>query len=176
MKVAIYPDHKIINPYIKIQSEHIKTFAEVTHFKSGKDILKLGKRLPARQFDAIIINWLENKALKEGEISLTSILKFFTYSIILRLATKRLIFVKHNYYSHSSTGLSRFISKCCILYLERLSSHTVAHSPHIKNSFFIPHPLYGGKMEVDKKLDYYLFFGRLMGGIKKQTKYLYLNL
>lgn len=123
-----------------------------------------------QKFDFVFINWLENKAFrKDGRILISGILYSIAWFLILKLKSKKVVYVKHNNYPHNSKGLAKKLGFLLIDFFVRYADVVIVHSPaSVTNSkmVYIPHPLYNVELMqnvqnpvIDK--EYYICFGRI---------------
>ena len=124
--------------------ELLGAFGEVTPF--SERVRGMRAWLPRRRaYDVVILNWLENKIVDgEGRLSYTAACKLFVQTLLFRLQARRLIFVRHNRYPHSTQRRhAARVSHWLDLY-EQLFDAAVTHSAAETTARrdYCPHPLY----------------------------------
>ncbi|MCY4045806.1 MAG: glycosyltransferase [Cellvibrionales bacterium] len=161
----IYPSLSAGNSYVTLQE---KAIAEC-----GYHVLPfrklINKLFTQRDHDdVIVINWLESQAVNtDGSLSIKYFFSFFLKIVLIILSRKKMVWVRHNYKSHSANGLSLWVSNLFQSILESLSDRVVCHSKdHAKaTDYFIPHPLYyEGNLSNTKThaKESFVFIGALM--------------
>ena len=118
-------------------------------------------------YDVAIVNWLENSFFIGGKMTFRSLFTGCFVFLVLRVVSKKMIFVQHNKSVHGTTAVSRLVSKFIISCIKFFSSASVIHDPTVdekgKRLCYIPHPLYKiDNTESNSSLgDYYCIFGRI---------------
>ncbi|MDP2522049.1 hypothetical protein Q8W30_05635 [Neptunomonas phycophila] len=125
------------------------------------------KNIFKRNETCAFVNWLDNELVsKKGEITLKGFVKALLMMILFRLFCKKVFFVKHNNYPHSTKLNHAGIVKFLVSVLERLATKVIIHDESIKkkNYVFVPHPLYSecyDEIDVNIVGDYFSYFGRI---------------
>lgn len=138
---------------------------DVKHIKLRDSLRLQGRR------DLLFINWIEESAKKNGRFMFSKSLLVVISLIVARLRWKKIIYVKHNNYSHDSGTTDKIISSFLIRFSSLLSDRTIVHSPHLRSSslHYVPHPLYEISdleempHEASKLIDseFYFIFGKI---------------
>lgn len=171
MKILYFPpDGKNINGYtarFRNILTHYGSVNELFYKNIIKDILKLR----FFKYDLIFFNWLDSRLInKNGRYSKFSILKVLVRYTLARLASKKIVFVKHNFYPHHTYIPDIDKVKKSVNFLESLCTYSIVHSPICtnKNRYYVPHPLYQYPIlpaPFQKNIfepNLYVFFGRIV--------------
>ncbi|WP_341743228.1 hypothetical protein [Azonexus hydrophilus] len=123
-------------------------------------------------------NWIENCIVNEkGRISALGIARFIFKIILIKVMSRKSIFVRHNNYPHNSSTQTGLWAGRIIDIAEKAFDHVITHSGHNEttNRTYIPHPLYKFPVTVrnNKKSEhprnYFLIFGRILPYKKIET-------
>jgi len=172
MKILFYPEPDGANDYVPNMVKNIEAVAgETVSFSPNikEIVLKPHKTFCYKKYDVAIINWLENNVRGSGVgLSFLSVIKFFIYIAFFKLAAKKTVYVRHNFYPHDMPEKDARRAKKIIDFAENLFDKKVAHSGHLidQGYFYIPHPLYNVDDQVSAidettEKQYYLIFGRV---------------
>lgn len=124
--------------------------------------------------DIIVVNWFENSIVnKHNKVSLFCIVKAFLKLFVLKLAFKKIIFVRHNDYPHGVIGVGKIISKWITNILYSFANEKICHSIVYQRGGYkyVPHPLYHEIKPTsvpsrfyfcEKEHDLYVIFGRIV--------------
>lgn len=166
-KILFYPKFGE-NQYTENIFNAVKSFSEdidqVEPINFG--ILKNG----INAYDIAIVHWLDNTLVNANKsVSIMSILKYLTKFIILKIVSKKIVYVRHNIYPHALTGRSAKIAQHLIEFVIKLCDKCVVHSGHLEtnDTVYIPHPLYNiqnqESLTVNQDLeDFFVIFGRIL--------------
>ncbi len=149
--------------------ELLSSFAEVVSFDGVVATLRSGDG----RLDAVVVNWTDNDLLdrRSRKVAARKIVKLFARTLAMRLAARRLVFVRHNNYPHAvapghEARASRWVSR-----YERLFDAVITHSGDASQRprLYCPHPLYHRMATLPDatSLDplparYYVVFGRVV--------------
>lgn len=172
MKILFYPEPDGANQYTSNMVENLEAVSgEALSFSPNiKDIvLRPHKTFRYKKYDVAIISWLENNLRGSGiAMSLFGVMKFFTYIVFFKLAAKKTVYVRHNFYPHDLPEKQTKLAKKIVDVAERLFDKKAAHSGHLINEGYdyIPHPLYQIENKditpIENDVEkYYLVFGRV---------------
>ncbi|HBT4817021.1 TPA: hypothetical protein MB325_001027 [Klebsiella quasipneumoniae subsp. quasipneumoniae] len=126
---------------------------------------------PFKKKDLCVINWIDNQFLNEkGRVSIVGTLKVYLKIALLKIHCKKIAYVRHNVYPHSTHKDSIFTLTQMTNRLSRFFDITFVHSPKFLQSVekYIPHPLYQYPLTVDEHStvqrddDLYIIFGRIV--------------
>lgn len=158
------------NAYTERCIDILNRFGKVSSPPHIRQLLKHPLRIQPNSFDFIILNWVENCIVdRQGKISTKGIFKLFIQIILLKIVSRKLIFVRHNNYPHNATHTSAKWAEKVIDLTEYLCDHVITHSGHNAQPkrAYIPHPLYhlpnqltDSEAQIEK--DYFLVFGRIL--------------
>jgi beta-1,4-mannosyltransferase len=172
MKVLFYPAPDDENDYSQNMLKNIRAVVNGTikYSPNIKDIvLRPHKTFCYKKYDVAIINWLENNVRNERKgLSIFGVIKFFVYILYFKLAAKKTVYVRHNFYPHDMPVRQAKLAKKIVDFAEKLFDKKVTHSGHLVTSgyTYIPHPLYDvaehkATSLLNDKSSYYLIFGRV---------------
>lgn len=168
-KVVYFPKSGGANAYpVRIQNI-LASFSDVEGLNLKSTIREILKCNFSKK-DVLILNWIESDIIgKNGQVSLTGILKVLLKVFIFKLKFKKIIFVRHNIYPHKTDKKNSHVAKKLVDKLESLFDHKVVHSPvYAKNGYeYIPHPLYKHPLVIDNNTDEcennkFIIFGRIL--------------
>ncbi len=133
----------------------------------------LAASFPPRRFDCIVVNWTDNDLLdrRSRAVAARKIVKLFARTLAMRVACRRLVFVRHNNYPHATAAgheadAARWVSR-----YERLFDAVVTHSGEDRQRprLYCPHPLYHRVEPSPPRTSsdplperYYVVFGRIV--------------
>jgi glycosyltransferase involved in cell wall biosynthesis len=132
-----------------------------------------GLRSGRGRLDCLILNWTDNDLLdrRSRRVAARKVVKLFAKTIAMRLATRRLVFVRHNVYPHAVAAGHEADAQRWVDRYERLFDAVVTHSgdDSQRTRLYCPHPLYR-RVEaiVDSSLArtlparYFVVFGRIV--------------
>jgi len=164
-KIAYAPLDETRNSYTLQFSKILKKFGKVESVSYSPSVWF------TKKVDFAIINWPEDAfvAPKTGNPCLTGIAKTFTKLLILKFRAKKIIYVQHNYYPHSTKDKWAPLIKWLISIYRQLADQCWVHSgiTTIPNSYYIPHPAYSSQEIQNNELkalskDTYVVFGRVL--------------
>jgi len=129
--------------------------------------------LRSGRLDVLVLNWTDNDLLdrRTKTVAPRKVIKLFTKTIALRLAAKRLVFVRHNNYPHAvAAGHEAHAARWVDRY-ERLFDVVLTHSGEDRQRprRYCPHPLYhrvtaatNGPVLDRLPARYFVLFGRIV--------------
>jgi len=128
------------NPYVQrlkqaIGMHELQIDGSVTD-KAFPDLLREGLRS-----DAVVLNWLENLPLRRMGVLQSLIV--LVYLRLLKLRGTRIIWIKHNKFSHSRKwfGLTRMIQSALISCADHILTHSLDTGlPKTNKLHYLPHP------------------------------------
>lgn len=145
----VIPQFLYEQDYIENQKNLIRasnTDYEILHYENLLDIITTYLTKGFTKIDLVVINWFENKLLVSNnvrKVSFFSLFKGMVFFLLLRVISKKLIYIKHNSYPHELKTSHIFICKFFIEIAEKLSDKVACHSnaPVYNKYSYVPHPL-----------------------------------
>lgn len=137
---------------------------KVNHIVPG--LIKSG----INHYDVSIVHWLENWLVNDVDdkrLTLRSGMRFLLRIFVLKIISKKVIYVRHNIYPHSLNSRDGKIAKWLTDLACKLSDVCVVHSGHLGRKYtYVPHPLYKfegqtGAIETDEQKRF-VVFGRIV--------------
>jgi glycosyltransferase involved in cell wall biosynthesis len=130
-------------------------------------------RMHHRRIDWLVLNWTDNDLLdrKTKRVAARKIVRLFAKTLLMRLAARRLAFVRHNVYPHAVARGGEERARRWVDRYERLFDAVLAHSGDEtqRGRDYCPHPLY---RRVDAVVDppllhalparFFVVFGRIV--------------
>lgn len=174
--LAFIPDDDYGNAYIARMRELFGTFGPVHGYNSRTALRSL---LPGdrKRTSLLIINWLENDLIvrSSGRVSKRALLRLVLRTLVMKLGSRRLLFVRHNRQPHSTRKSSAALARRLVDWYERLFDIVITHSGEpgaltdrrgkvIRH--YVPHPLYA-RQEPNVSArrvvpgEYLVLFGRI---------------
>jgi glycosyltransferase involved in cell wall biosynthesis len=165
-RIAYFPPPSDKNSYTIRMTEILNSFGTVTPI-TPKKIGKLASEW--KRFDVVFFNWLENKAFnKNGDISFKGLILAFVWFQIMRVISKKIVYVRHNNYPHNIKEKNISFSMKLMNYFESHSDSAIVHAEYLSNykRVYVPHPLYSflnsnTERKINKYGSYYVCFGRI---------------
>lgn len=120
--------------------------------------------------DCIVVNWTDNDLLDRSSrtVAARKIVKLFARTLAMRLAARRLVFVRHNNYPHATAPGHEDDARRWVARYERLFDAVVTHSgdPSQRPRHYCPHPLYH-RVAADRATEVpptpcFVVFGRIV--------------
>jgi glycosyltransferase involved in cell wall biosynthesis len=174
--IGIHPYELRENSYIARNKKILGRVGTVVDVPRARLLLKaLVKRIirlkTPKLYDVLIINWPENVIVSPaGTPTLGGILDYFIALQLYRIASVKLIYVRHNELPHGVLKCHRKKLKSLITRGQNFADIVVAHSPVYARDHgyhYVPHPLYSVELCASSNEDYqYVIFGR----VKKYKK------
>lgn len=167
-RIFYFPFSSGVNKY----SERIRTIlgsiADVAPLSLKEECANLLK-LRKRKRGVAVVNWVENMLVSSnGRFSFYGLLKLVFAIIALKIRFDKVIYIQHNFYPHNTKKSDIKRVRWCINHLTKFVDITVAHSPHLSDKVYIPHPLYRSPMvsfpannNFNRDDKSYLIFGRI---------------
>lgn len=171
VRIGYSPFSDTENAYVERNKEILSRLGSVHELPRLRKIVVHPLQHLGARLDVAVINWWDNELVSEktGKLSLPGLFGFLLKSGVIRLLTRKVIFVRHNNYPHHANRqagprIARLLDR-----LEALFSVSVTHSGHntMARRLYAPHPLYrtsGGKDAAvipEPQGDYYVAFGRI---------------
>ena len=165
-KIIYYPFDTGVNQYGQRMKEVLSRLGDVEKF-SYRQVLTS----PFKKNELGVVNWIDNQFLnKKGRVSIVGTLKVYLKIALLKIHCKKIAYVRHNVYPHSSHPDSILTLTHMTDRLSRFFDVTFVHSPKFSQSVekYIPHPLYQYPLTVDEHSgiqrddDLYIIFGRIV--------------
>ncbi|EQB2469853.1 glycosyltransferase family protein [Klebsiella quasipneumoniae] len=147
-KISYYPFKLVDNNYTEnfkdILSSVCRTDICGLDFKDTVNDLVKGN---FKKNNVVILNWMENELVhKNGKVVIIGVLKSFAKMLILKMAYKRVVYVRHNLYPHNTIKKHVNIARYLTTLLASIADLRISHSPVFKDKMgevlYIPHPLY----------------------------------
>lgn len=168
-KIGYIPYKESENAYTNRMVELLSQIGNIYEIEEPKELIKNLFKIRCKNYDAIITNWIENRIISNtGTLKISSVTKYIIHIILLRLLTKRLIFVKHNNYPHTTIEKHRSKALRIINFTQNFFYISVTHSGHnsSKKQIYIPHPLYkhqeSSRKPKPEQENFFLIFGRIL--------------
>lgn len=161
--VSIFPKNST-NAYLFRIKECFEQLEGVTVRTIGvREILGSLADAIHRRRRVVIVNWIENFAVKEGAFDVLGAVKVVAACLLMRLAYGRVAYCLHNYYPHGLKAEHRRYASRLISVIRLLVDVTYCHSPMVREAEYVPHPLYDPKFDVlsAAKLNRFVMFGRI---------------
>ncbi|HED1541280.1 TPA: hypothetical protein R4S87_001247 [Kluyvera cryocrescens] len=167
--IFYFPFSSGVNKYSERIRAILGTIADVSPLSLKEEcsnFLKFKKRMKG----IAVINWVENMLISnhDGSFSITGLLKLFFAILVLKVRFEKVIYIQHNLYPHDAKDSDIIKIKWAINILTKVVDVTAAHSPHLKNKIYVPHPLYHSPMITQVGYRHfvsedapYLIFGRI---------------
>jgi glycosyltransferase involved in cell wall biosynthesis len=125
------------------------------------------------RLDVLVLNWTDNDLLdrRTRTVALRKVVKLFAKTIAMRLAAKKLVFVRHNVYPHAVAAGGEENARRWVDRYEKLFDVVLTHSgdESQRPRHYCPHPLYRrvepiGDSALLRELPsrYFVVFGRIV--------------
>lgn len=166
LKILFCPDFDQ-NQYVENIYKIIESIdsVEITRVKNiTPGLIKLG----FNHYDVSVVHWLENWLVNEEDkrLTLRSTLRFFLRFFVLKIISRKVIYVRHNIYPHSLSGKDGRIAQWFANVACKLSDECIVHSGHLDNRYsYVPHPLYKFENKAIARSDgseKFVIFGRII--------------
>lgn len=167
LKILFFPDFDQ-NQYTENIYRIIESIEDVSIERVNDLPLNLVKR-GFKHYDVAVVSWLENWLVdsKKKQLTLKTTIRFLSRIIVLKLVSKKLIYIRHNIYPHSFHGRTGKLAARITDFACWLAGHSIAHSGHLGAGYkYVPHPLYSfDKLSEDIQevsSQRYVIFGRII--------------
>lgn len=173
LRIGFMPFGHITNRYAERFVEILGEFGRVSELPGPKSLLRR-PRLPRREFDIAIVNWVEFDLVRhDGAFSILGFLKAVARILFVRSVARRLVYVRHNHYPHGTRERDVERARRAVDLIERLFDVVLIHSGHETGPGreYVPHPLYRlapDTLDVAESAlldelpeDFYVVFGRI---------------
>jgi glycosyltransferase involved in cell wall biosynthesis len=174
--IAFLPDYKVANAYTVRMQEILSSFGRLE--KLGAKSRALGLlRGKLQRVDLVVVNWEENALVsrKTRGVSAAGTVKLLLKIVAMKLFARRMVFVRHNHYPHSTRAKSAPVVRRLVDRYEGLFDFVFVHSgaeleTHNRTKrHYLPHPLYRmicdtAREELPPELParYFVMFGRII--------------
>lgn len=169
LRIGYTPFENKENAYTKRTIEILSHLGSVSKTPTLRDFLRNPFRHKPGSYEFTISNWTENSIINpKGNLSAIGTLKFILNIALMKIISKKTIFVRHNNYPHNSSTRTAPRAERIIDIAEYFFDHVVTHSGHNESSkrIYIPHPLYKFPDSAQKGRinpgNYFLIFGRIL--------------
>jgi len=172
--IAYIPAEDFTNTYTIRMRELLSDFGHVEKFYFKARLLRLLKG-DFRRIDVAFVNWLENELINidTGRVSWRGTIKLLIKTLLLKLTTRQIVFVRHNLYPHAASNESARAARWIVDRYERLFDMVFIHSganitaaENNRHRYYLPHPLYSlvARQVRPRNLPerYFLVFGRIV--------------
>lgn len=161
-----YPDTQS-NAYSERMTSILSRIGGVDPFPSPRDLACRPYKFFRRRFDVVYLSWVEQTAFHPhtGKILLLRRLLLFAYLLVSKMASRKVVWIKHNNYPHHVTDES--VKALAVSLMDNIESFVdvvITHSPLESRGKrqYVPHPLYAFDNLEEKTLhfdEYFLIFG-----------------
>lgn len=147
-KVAILPRRVAQEEYLLRIEEIMAPTMDMCRMPSQSRLLRDRLKGRPRPFEALLLQWIDNAMIDaKGRFSLKGYLRAFVKVAVYRLWARRIVFVRHNQYPHSTHSDDADRVRKAVDRFERHCDASIVHSPaeltsSIPNRVYCPHPLY----------------------------------
>lgn len=174
-RITYYPYFHTGNQYTERMIQLHSSFAEVVPFEGFYKALKTMVARGFKRNDFSVINWLETECLDRvtKRFSITRAASLLVKLLVLKVVTKNIVMVVHNYYPHgaATSDIPRILRFMRLM--EKLSDVVISHSGADAGRYeYVPHPLYQFKsgppslqvpeLALLQGKPYFIVFGRIM--------------
>ena len=160
-------ENSVEKGYTLRMRELLASLGDVVRFDGVMAAMRNGR------LDWLVVNWTDNDLLdrKTRTVAWRKVAKLFAKTVVLRLATRRLAFVRHNAYPHAVAAGHEADAARWVDRYERLFDVVLTHSGDAtqRPRRYCPHPLYHRNDEpcdrtvIDRlPQHYFVVFGRLV--------------
>jgi hypothetical protein len=174
--IAFLPDYKVANAYTVRMQEILSSFGRLEKLGAKSRALGLLKG-KLQRVDLVVVNWEENALVsrKTRGVSAAGTAGLLLKIIAMKLFARRMVFVRHNHYPHSTRAKSVPVVRRLVDRYESLFDFVFVHSgaeveAHSRTKrHYLPHPLYrtvsdAAREEPPPELppQYFVTFGRIV--------------
>jgi glycosyltransferase involved in cell wall biosynthesis len=175
--IAYIPADDFTNTYTIRMRELLSTFGHLEKFYFKARLLSLLKG-DFRRIDVAFVNWMENESIDmpSGRVSWRGTIRLLIKTLLLKLAARQTVFVRHNLYPHAASNESARAARWLVDRYERLFDMVFVHSgvnltaaESNRHRYYLPHPLYSLAIDVARQVRprnsperYFLVFGRIV--------------
>jgi beta-1,4-mannosyltransferase len=174
--IAFLPDYAIANSYTLRMQEILASFGRIERLATKARLLGLLKD-GFRRIDLVLVNWEENALVSKrtGRVSASRVIFVFLKVAAMKLVARRVAFVRHNHYPHTTRRKSISLARWLVDRYEGLFDFVFVHSgveavrrgEGLKR-YYLPHPLYRRledaempQVPADLPERYFVVFGRI---------------
>jgi glycosyltransferase involved in cell wall biosynthesis len=175
--IAYIPADNFTNTYTIRMRELLSAFGHLETFYFKARLLRFLKG-DFRRIDIAFVNWLENELIdiNTGRVSWRGTIKLLIKTLLLKLAARQIVFVRHNLYPHAASNESARAARWIVDRYESLFDLVFIHSgaditavENNRHRYYLPHPLYSLAIDVARQVRplnsperYFLVFGRIV--------------
>jgi glycosyltransferase involved in cell wall biosynthesis len=175
--IAFLPDYTVANAYTVRMQEILSSFGRLEKLGTRSRALRLLRGKLSR-VDVVVVNWEENAFVSEKTrgVSASGTIKLLFKAFAMRLFARRMVFVRHNHYPHSTRPKSTSRVRWLVDRYEGLFDCVFVHSgaelgTHngTAKRHYLPHPLYHTVPEAANTTQqfelperYFVTFGRIV--------------
>ncbi|GAA0533950.1 hypothetical protein [Pigmentiphaga daeguensis] len=151
-------------------AEILARIGTVQAFPSPREFVFKPWSVFKQRYDYVFLNWIESLVFNgpNGEISFSRALLLGLYLFAIRLANKKLVWIRHNNYPHHiKTDKNKMVAKKFLDHLESAVDIVITHSPleaRDRKRFYVPHPLYQTELSAINPVpfkNYFFIFGHI---------------
>ncbi|MDQ8021984.1 MAG: glycosyltransferase [Moraxellaceae bacterium] len=177
-RVAYVPFEDVGNAYTVRMRKLLSEYGQVARFEGAKRAILRLASLQWWRYDSIVVNWAENDIIDRAthRVSLFNVAKLFAKTLVMRLTSRRMVYVRHNKYPHATARGEEQRAQRWIARYERLFDVVLSHSgAEVEGGVrqYCPHPLYErlGSANAapalpalleDLPAEYFVVFGRIL--------------
>ncbi|MEC5397503.1 hypothetical protein [Uliginosibacterium sp. H1] len=186
-RVAYVPFEDVGNAYTMRMRKLLSQHGQVARFEGAKSAILRLARFQWWRYDSMVVNWAENEIIDKASrrVSLRNVARLFAKTAVMRLVTRRMIYVRHNKYPHSTAHGEEQRAQRWIARYERMFDVVLSHSgAEVEEGLrqYCPHPLYerigeagapgtvgevgevseGPSPVADLPAEYFVVFGRIL--------------
>jgi glycosyltransferase involved in cell wall biosynthesis len=174
--IAYIPADDLTNAYTVRMRELLSAFGHLEKFYFKARLLRFLKG-DFRRIDVAFVNWMENESIdrQSGRVTWRGTIKLLIKTLLLKLAARQTVFVRHNLYPHATCNESARAARWIVDRYERLFDMVFIHSgvnitaaENNRGRYYVPHPLYSRAIDVARQVRprncperYFLAFGRI---------------
>lgn len=167
-KIAYYPKVSGSNAYTLRFREILSRSGAVSLF-DFRSFYSSFFKLKFRRYDSFFVNWIDSGLInRKGNVGVVNTLIVFLKLALFKIISKKVIFIRHNFYPHDVNEDSISKAKKYVDKIERFCGNAIVHSPLAVSEYriYIPHPLYKypiirNELPSTIDLDTYIIFGRI---------------
>lgn len=153
--------------------ELLSGFSRVVPYRGSVSAWIDGLRTREGRLACVVVNWTDNDLLdrRTRRIAIRKVVRVFARTIAMRIAARRLVFVRHNKYPHAVASGHEAVATRWVDRYERLFDVVLTHSGDDghRSRRYCPHPLYHRIVPTppvssmpDLPRRYFVVFGRVV--------------
>ncbi|HSH88046.1 MAG TPA: hypothetical protein VK958_12440 [Methylophilus sp.] len=158
------------------QNQYVENIYKIIESIDSVELTKVKHIVPKmiksgiNHYDVSIVHWLENwlvNDINDKRLTLRSTMRFLLRLFVLKIISKKVIYVRHNIYPHSLNSKDGKIAKWLTDFACKFSDICITHSGHLDKGYtYVPHPLYKFKckaaIEPASVQKSFIVFGRIV--------------